>query len=312
MMARPLVSIGLPVYNGERFLAGCLDSLLAQTYSDLEVVISDNASTDGTLAICERYAALDPRIRIFRSNENRGGAWNHNRVRELSGGEYFKWCGADDVIAPRFVEACVAALELEPAAVLAFPLSVVIDDHSQELRRTTDRLPLSGDNVAVRFGALLRSWSTSHNPFYGVVRRAALDRTRPLGAFLANDRCLLSELAIAGPFLQVEEYLMYRRLHAEHTARTRLLEQRLLNPHDDRPFRAREWIVLRESLKSVAHASLDAATKLRLAGVLSSWVVKRRMDFYYECRELAGETLRPMLRWGHTLVEDQDDVASSN
>src|SRR5262249_44963466 len=124
----PLVSIGLPVYNGERFLGTCLDSLLAQTYANLEIVISDNASTDGTPALCEEYAARDPRIRFVRSDRNRGAAWNHNQVASMARGVYFRWCGADDALDPRFIEACVATLESQRDAVLAFPLSIVIDE----------------------------------------------------------------------------------------------------------------------------------------------------------------------------------------
>ena len=309
MTTRPLVTIGLPVYIGARFLAECLDSLRAQTYEHLDVVISDNASTDESLAICRRYAEVDPRIRVVAAAQNLGSAWNHNRVRGHARGEYFKWVGADDVVAPRFVEACIDALEAQPDAVLAFPLSVIIDDRGQEIGRTTGRLAVTERDTSARFAALLSPWTASHNPFYGVVRRSALEGVRPLGAFLANDRCFLAELAIAGRFVQVEEFLMYRRTHAEHRVRTRLLEQQLLIPTDNRPFRAREWIVLRENLRSIARAQVDAATKLRLTAALSSWVASRRSNLYYECREFAGETLRPLLRRRRTLVEDQADVA---
>src|SRR3982751_485615 len=100
----PKVSIGLPVYNGELHLALALDSILAQTYGDFEIVISDNGSTDGTESICRRYAAADPRIRYERNETNRGAAWNYNHVFELSRGEYFKWMAHDDLIEPNYLE----------------------------------------------------------------------------------------------------------------------------------------------------------------------------------------------------------------
>ena len=106
-----LVSIGLPVFNGERFLRASLDSIVTQTYGATEIIIADNASTDSSVAICEEYAARDPRIRLLRGEVNRGAAWNHNRVLQEAQGEYFKWGAADDVMAPRFLECCVAALE---------------------------------------------------------------------------------------------------------------------------------------------------------------------------------------------------------
>ena len=97
----PRVSVGIPVFNGERFLAETIESILAQTFKDFEIVISDNASTDRTEEICRSYAARDPRIRYNRNDTNRGAAWNHNRVFELARGEYFKWQSHDDFCAPR-------------------------------------------------------------------------------------------------------------------------------------------------------------------------------------------------------------------
>src|SRR5579872_4758271 len=117
--SHPRVTIGVPVFNGEAFVAETLKSLLNQTFTDFEIVISDNASTDGTGQICQTYAARDPRIHYYRSDVNRGAAWNHNRVFELAKGEYFKWNSADDLCAPEFLARCVASLDDDPAAVMA-------------------------------------------------------------------------------------------------------------------------------------------------------------------------------------------------
>src|SRR5579871_3942080 len=119
MMHEIRVSIGLPVHNGERYLREAIDSLLAQTYRDFELIISDNGSTDGTEAICRAYAAADPRIRYYREEQNRGCAWNWNRVFALARGEIFKWAAHDDVCAPRLVERCLEALDRCPEAVLS-------------------------------------------------------------------------------------------------------------------------------------------------------------------------------------------------
>ena len=111
---KPRVSIGLPVYNAERFLEQALDGILAQTYIDFELVICDNASTDGTQAICQRYAALDPRIKYHRNPQNIGVSRNFNRAFELSCGEYFKWCCHDDIPAPTFLENVCGGLGFPP------------------------------------------------------------------------------------------------------------------------------------------------------------------------------------------------------
>ena len=105
------MTVGLAVYNGENFLADALRSLVEQDYRDMEILIGDNASTDGTLAICDRFAERDARIRIVRSDENRGLSWNHNRLLPEARGEYFKWAAHDDRYQPSFVSRCVRVLD---------------------------------------------------------------------------------------------------------------------------------------------------------------------------------------------------------
>ena len=121
------VSMGMPVYNGERYVAEAIESVLQQTFGDFELVISDNGSTDSTRSICEGYAARDPRVRYFRSDANRGATWNFNRVVELSRGEYFRWAAHDDRIRPEYLERCVAVLDADPEAVLCYTQVEIID-----------------------------------------------------------------------------------------------------------------------------------------------------------------------------------------
>jgi cellulose synthase/poly-beta-1,6-N-acetylglucosamine synthase-like glycosyltransferase len=212
-MRKPFVSIGLPVYNGERYLAACLESLTGQEYPSFEIIISDNASTDATPEICERFARADGRIRYVRHARNGGGAWNHNHVVSLAAGEYFKWCGADDHCHPWFLHACVAALEADPAAVLAYPQSVVIDAAGRPLERTRVRLPVDSPDVVTRFTSVMSALCLTQNLHYGVIRRSALARVMPLGLFPAADRCLLGRLTLLGPFAAIPDFLMYRRRH---------------------------------------------------------------------------------------------------
>src|SRR3989337_590294 len=114
----PTVSIGLPVFNGEKYLRQALDSILAQTYQDFELIISDNASTDKTQQICREYVKKDSRIRYYRNKRNLGATRNHNRVFELSCGEYFKWASHDDLLAPEFLSRCVSVLDQDHSIVL--------------------------------------------------------------------------------------------------------------------------------------------------------------------------------------------------
>ena len=124
----PTVSVGLPVYNGENFIANALDSLLAQTWSDFEIIISDNASSDATGAVCRQFAAQDPRIRYVRQHSNRGGAFNHAHVVEQARGRYFKWQAHDDLCHPEMLACCVAAHEASPVPLsLVYPRVELID-----------------------------------------------------------------------------------------------------------------------------------------------------------------------------------------
>ena len=290
-MSLPRVSIGLPVYNGERYLAACLESLLGQAYGNLELIISDNGSTDATPAICGRYGIRDHRVRYVRHERNRGGAWNHNYVLSLATGEYFKWCGADDLCHPWFLRACVAALEADRDAVLAYPQSVVIDDAGRATERTATRLPLDAPDVVTRFTSVMSALCLTQNVFYGLYRRAALLRAAPLGSFPAADRCLVGRMALLGRFAVLPDYLMYRRRHTGNQ-RSLAAEQRFYRPAVAARFHPREWRVLREHIANVMRARLPAATRLRLLRAIGRWVVRQRGDLASEGRELVAEALR--------------------
>ena len=114
----PTVTIGLPVYNREKFITQAIEALLAQTFTDFELIISDNASTDRTEAICRDYAARDARIRYIRQPVNLGLLGNFNYVKQEAKGKYFMWTASDDLCEPQFVEALVSQLEHDPSLAL--------------------------------------------------------------------------------------------------------------------------------------------------------------------------------------------------
>lgn len=288
----PLVTIGLPVFNASRYLDECLTSLVGQTYLNIRIVIADNASTDDTLAICGKYAARDSRISIIHADKNRGAAWNHRRLLELAKGTYFHWQGADDTVAPSFVAACVAALEANPHAVLAYPLTEIIDDDGVVIRKTSERLPLGATDPRVRFAALLSPWSITHSPFYGLMRLSATAALPPYGAFLASDRTFLAELALRGSFVQVEEFLMFRRYHAKHATQTDKSEREHADPESAHKFRPREFRVLREHLGAAWRAPASPIGKFRYFASVWAWVVAQRGTFITEARERVEQLAR--------------------
>jgi len=116
--ASPTVSIGMPVYNGEKYICEALNSLMAQTFTDFELIISDNASTDGTEAICREHTAKDSRIRYVRQPENRGGHWNFNFVLKEAKGIYFTWLAFDDALEINFLGETVNYMSLHNECVL--------------------------------------------------------------------------------------------------------------------------------------------------------------------------------------------------
>src|SRR5271168_953917 len=153
MHAPPRVSIGLPVYNGEPFLRDALDSVLSQTYSDFELIISDNASTDRTAEICAEFAAKDSRIRYYRNNENIGVDRNYNRIFGLSRGEFFRWVAADDLSAPTLLERSVELLDARKEVILCYARSRYIDDAGGFLRDYEDKLDINFATPHERFAA---------------------------------------------------------------------------------------------------------------------------------------------------------------
>jgi glycosyltransferase involved in cell wall biosynthesis len=208
---RPRVSIGLPVFNGDEFLEKALDSIVAQTFSDFELIISDNASTDRTREICEAYAAKDHRIRYFRQKVNIGGGRNYNYVFEASVSEYFKWHAHDDFIAPQFLAECVKVLDANPFVVLCYSKFVDIDDQGNPLAHVS-RNKAQSSKAYDRFFSLM-SLDYGCEEVFGIIRTSILRKTKLIRNYTDSDRTLLCELALYGQFYEIPEVLFYHRMH---------------------------------------------------------------------------------------------------
>ncbi|MEO6512728.1 MAG: glycosyltransferase [Nocardioides sp.] len=213
MTSMPLVTVALPVYNGERYLRQALDDLLAQTLTDFELIISDNASTDSTPAICQEYAAKDRRIRYLRHPRNIGAVGNHTGLTALARGPYFKFASHDDRYRPELLEACVDALEAHPEAVLAHSWHVTIDDQGEVIADDPYPLDTANRSPRARLRSVLRT-SPGGTDFYGVIRTEVLRSVRPQRDHYNSDRRWVTELALAGPFRQVPQVLFENRQHA--------------------------------------------------------------------------------------------------
>jgi len=212
---QPRVSIGLPVYNGEQFIRETLDSLLAQTFEDFELIISDNASIDKTEEICRAYAAKDQRIRYYRNQQNLGASWNSNRVFELSSGEYFKWTAHDDLHAPDFLLKCIKVLDQDPSVILCHSQVRFIDEHGNFLRNYDIKLNTNSSKPQERFHQLLSKHLCYQ--FFGVIRASALRMTPLLGNYGHADGVLLIRLGLLGRFYEIPEYLFFARSHPQQS-----------------------------------------------------------------------------------------------
>jgi glycosyltransferase involved in cell wall biosynthesis len=220
-MHSPRVSIGVPVYNGQKYIGATLDSLIAQTFSDIEIIVTDNCSTDATPQIVQSYAGRDPRVIYLRNAANLGPARNYNSSLSLARGEFFKWCSADDVCAPDFVEKCVAALDADPAVVVAYPRTSVIDSEGALVRHYDYELDFDYPRDFVRFARIVHVDHHAHgaHELYGVIRMQALRAAGGMRTHVRGDSVLLARLLLLGRFRRIEEYLFFNRDHSDRSSR---------------------------------------------------------------------------------------------
>ena len=270
--ANPLVSIGVPVYNGETTIARALDSLLAQDYSNVEIVISDNGSIDGTRSICETYASRDPRIKYHRSEQNMGASWNFNRVFQLSRGEYFMWAAHDDVRHPRFVSACVGRMQECPHAVLCQARTAMfIEGRDEQLCIAhLDSFEDIKGTVARYRETLNRLPATA---IYGLYRSSAIRKTRLFERHLASDIAFVQELSIHGDFIQVPA-LLFTYVGRRHW-NTVDQDYRAIYGRPKKPFWYLPFLVLfANQAKRIASSPVGSSTKLRLLLTLAAYQLR--------------------------------------
>jgi glycosyltransferase involved in cell wall biosynthesis len=294
----PRASIGLPVYNGERYIEESIDSLLAQSFSDFELIICDNGSTDRTEEICRAYEARDPRVRYLRNPENLGVFGNHAKCFALASGDYYFWAADDDIRAPEFLERCIAVLDAEPDVVLCYTAIQVIGEHGEKIDAVEQRVDAENPDAVARFESLIRM-DYRLEPVMGLFRTSALRATGAHGLYPDSDRNLLAELGLRGRFRRLPEILFYRRDHADRSIRA----------HPSRHERA-AWIAPRkrtsltmpyhrqlfEYLRSVARVKLSLRQRLACLAILGRWTVQNRAqlrsDYDWCLRVVLGPVVR--------------------
>jgi glycosyltransferase involved in cell wall biosynthesis len=279
----PLVSIGLPVYNEERFLEKALDSLLSQDYPDLEVIVSDNCSSDRTPTICERYATRDARVRYRQNETNVGAVENFNRVFELVQGKYFMLAGGHDLWDARMISRSVSILEADERVVLAYSGGMFIDFDDQPLDLSMDHFETRGLNARKRYVKVIKNLGTCSS-IYGVIRTDALRSCKRPQNIWGPDFCLLGELALKGDFAHISEPMFFRRLiRPEEEGDPERWKRRVLTTLDPEKNSKKAELVpcdlfheLRQSLlKIVWESNLGLTDKLRAHWATLSCFEKR-------------------------------------
>lgn len=302
--ASPRLTIGLVVYNGERYLRAALDSLLAQTHADYELLISDNGSTDTTEEIARDAASRDARIRYIRHPRNRGLAWNLNYVVREARGTYFMWAGHDDLHARNFIEECLAVLEARSDVVYAYGRTLLIDEHDRVFGREINRFDLTARSPNKRFWEQLIVHGGQN--FYGILRTSVLRAVAPHGTIPWAERVMFAELSLHGALVLVPGATFFWRRHPDQVTAvwdSRLAFANVLDP--GRPaWRRATPLLMAEYVAGYAaaiwRAPLSVGERLRCYARLGRWLIGHLPGLAIDDPRAAGIEIAP----GQTADQD--------
>jgi glycosyltransferase involved in cell wall biosynthesis len=280
LVKAPRLTIGLPVYNGENYVAESIDAILGQTFEDFVLVISDNASTDSTGDICRQYEKDDTRVRYIRQPRNVGLAPNHNFLAARAETELFKWASHDDLYARDLLARCIEALDSRPEVVLAHSWTAMIDDSGSVTRATEYPLDTSSRSVPARFHSLL--FDSGGDDDGGVVRLELLRRVAKKNSYHHADRTTMTELALYGPFYHVPDWLYFRRDHPARAERAcPTVRSRCANMDPRRANRFRHPVVRLYAeyawayVAALQRAPISNSDRVACYRVLARWLLSR-------------------------------------
>ena len=270
MNDQPLASAGIPVFQGENFLEETLQSLRKQDYTNMEILVCDNASTDMTVSIVKSHANEDARIRLIVNETNIGAAENYNKVFRESLGKYFAWNAHDDLSSPDFFASAVDALESNQDAVVAIPTTFRVSVNGEKLQTFPIPQDVFSPHPHVRFRAAARAHPEVI--VFGLFRSDAVARTELHGHFSGSDRNFVAEIMLHGPAVMAGTSEFYLREHPNRSVRTyrRRGKNRFTHARDawyapERKGRIvfPSWRRLGGYIKSVRRTKLGAGESLR-------------------------------------------------
>lgn len=270
----PLVSVGLPVFNGEAFLEDAIRSALAQTLDNLELILCDNASTDRTPEICRDYATREPRVRYFRNPRNLGAAANYNLAYSHARGRYFKWLAHDDRMLPSFLAKTYRVLEERPDTVLCNTVISYIDSRGEHLGLYDSKLSGADSFLPSERFAWMVLRSHTCVDFFGLIRRQALRDSLLHGSFHGADRALLAQLALRGRMIQLPAPLLSVREHPNRYTRSQRRSADRAAWHDSGGGRQPTfptWRLYGEYMRMLGRETLTRTERSRCYAVLAKW-----------------------------------------
>jgi glycosyltransferase involved in cell wall biosynthesis len=284
------LGIGLPVYNGEKYLPQTLASLRAQIYPDFEVLILDNASTDGTAELAKAICAADSRFRYEPKAVNNGGPSNFNDVLARMDNELFAWVAADDLYDPKFFSTCVELLDANPNAIGAFTGVSMIDPAGEWVRDVDDPLEMAGwddPDPAVRFAEIVR-YTYGCRDIFSVYRRPVIASVEPMCVCWGSDRMMLAEVALRGRIVSVPDRLFLNREHPERSTRRPQRDRRY---HGDRkPPRAITFHYASHLRRAIANARLSAQDRVGVRRAYNRWAAGNMGNFARSAARAVIET----------------------
>jgi glycosyltransferase involved in cell wall biosynthesis len=290
---QPRVSIGMPIYNAESLLTRALDALLNQTYTDFELIISDNASTDTTWAICEAYARKDSRISLYRNETNYGYVYNFNRVLELAQGEYFMWAAHDDLWEPQFLAECVRNLDEHPEAILAFTGFKRIILYTEQA--TILNPHFSNEPQAYRRVIEYLNHEPANSILYGLYRRSMLENVGTMPGGYGADTLWLLRCVLQGSLVQSKSTLFTQYIADKRDIRTRLRQLTGHTNHTILTSLRLDMAFIRQLLALTLSAAPTLSIRLQLYGIAWRYIWKR-LGWPF--------SLRLLIRYGSLLLPE--------
>lgn len=310
----PAVSLAMPVYNGANYIRVAIASCLNQDFSDFELIITDNASSDATEEICREFESLDSRVRYIRNRDNLGAAPNYNLGFKLARGQYFKWCAHDDFISRDFLSATVAALEATPDATLAFTRTQCVDEAGALLDMVGNESAAIGvADPARRFALALRQMGTCY-AIFGLFRADALRKSSLHRPYYGSDRALLAEMALLGAFVRTEKGLFFNREHQTRSVHiSQKKDRRTWQAADATRFAAAEHVNFALHLLEIAGRHRQAASPTRLRAHAAAFLLRpaRLPRYAFELLTFASPKLAHVLKHKVLQLRDLPPVVAS-